>query len=106
MARRAGTEFFVSPRDELAVITLSQQMPMVSIKSAIRPLVYGAIKDRTATRKSARASTDGQGALARSRDVVLDARIVDSAAIHRPMCERLPLPSCERVGDPGLRDIR
>ena len=39
-----GTEFFISPSDELAVITLSNQSPMRQIKRAIRPVVYAAIK--------------------------------------------------------------
>ncbi|MGB1761521.1 MAG: serine hydrolase domain-containing protein, partial [Verrucomicrobiales bacterium] len=37
-----GTEFFISPKDELAVITLSNQSPMKQIKSAVRPFVYSA----------------------------------------------------------------
>lgn len=39
----AGTEFFLAPSEELAVITLSQQSPMISLKDAVRPVVYGAI---------------------------------------------------------------
>ena len=39
----AGTEFFLSPGDDLGVITLSQQAPMISLKKAVRPGVYDAI---------------------------------------------------------------
>ena len=74
----AGTEFFLSPRDDLAVITLSQQMPMISLKSTIRPIVYGAIKDRRAARKSAGVSGNRKTALERTSYLLLDARVVDS----------------------------
>ncbi len=39
-----GTEFWISPRDELVVITLTQQMPMRSIGRALKPIIYGAIE--------------------------------------------------------------
>ena len=39
----AGTEYWISPRDELVVITLTQQMPMIELGQAIKPIVYGAI---------------------------------------------------------------
>lgn len=45
----AGTEFFVAPSEDLAVITMSQQMPMYSLKTALRPLIYEAIVERGAT---------------------------------------------------------
>ena len=48
----AGTEFFVAPSEELVVITMSQQMPMISLKSMLRPLVYDAIVERAAINKS------------------------------------------------------
>lgn len=38
-----GTEFFLAPSENLAVITMSNQSPMVSLKNVIRPLVYDAI---------------------------------------------------------------
>lgn len=41
----AGTEFWISPRDELVVITLSQQMPMQPLSRALKPIVYGAIAE-------------------------------------------------------------
>ena len=37
-----GTEFFISPKDDLTVITLSNQSPMRQIKSKVRPFVYSA----------------------------------------------------------------
>ncbi len=40
-----GTEFFISPDHELAVITLSNQSPMREIKSVVRPVVYDAISE-------------------------------------------------------------
>ena len=40
----AGTEFWISPRDALAVIVLSQQLPMQQLGKALRPVIYAAIK--------------------------------------------------------------
>jgi CubicO group peptidase (beta-lactamase class C family) len=40
-----GTEFFISPADELVVITLSNQSPMHQLKRAVRPVVYAALED-------------------------------------------------------------
>ncbi|MAV36296.1 MAG: hypothetical protein CMJ59_12665 [Planctomycetaceae bacterium] len=40
----AGTEYWLSPREELAVVTLTQQMPMIELGQALKPIVYGAIK--------------------------------------------------------------
>jgi len=49
----AGTEFWLSPRDGLVVITLTQQLPMRQLGQAIKPLVYGAlVKDRVEKKKS------------------------------------------------------
>ncbi len=64
----AGTEFFLSPSEELAVITLSQQMPMISLKNAVRPAVYDAIvkKGAGATSKTTR-----------NRFLLLDSRVVE-----------------------------
>ena len=39
----AGTEFWLSPREDLVVITLSQQMPMRQLGKAIKPIVYGSV---------------------------------------------------------------
>ena len=39
----AGTEFWLSPREGLVVITLSQQLPMRQLGQAIKPIVYGAV---------------------------------------------------------------
>ncbi|MBB75926.1 MAG: hypothetical protein CMJ75_15580 [Planctomycetaceae bacterium] len=45
----AGTEFFVAPSEDLAVITMSQQMPMYSLKTTLRPMIYDAIVERGPT---------------------------------------------------------
>lgn len=43
----ASTHFWVSPRDELAVIALSQVMPFtLQIENRIKPIVYRALRDR------------------------------------------------------------
>ena len=65
-----GTEFFISPSDELAVITLSNQSPMRQIKRAVRPVVYAAIE------KDAKKSTAKD--VRCDRYLVLDSRIVES----------------------------
>jgi CubicO group peptidase (beta-lactamase class C family) len=41
----AGTEFWISPRDELVVITLSQALPMRNLGATVKPLVYSAIRE-------------------------------------------------------------
>ena len=41
----AGTEFWISPRDELVVIVLTQQMPMCQLGRALKPIVYAAIAE-------------------------------------------------------------
>ncbi|MBJ07272.1 MAG: serine hydrolase [Verrucomicrobiaceae bacterium] len=41
----AGTEFWISPRDELAVLTLSQALPMRDLGATVKPLVYAATAD-------------------------------------------------------------
>ena len=65
-----GTEFFISPKDDLAVITLSNQSPMKQIKSKVRPLVYSSIvrnkEQANETRKE------------REKYLVLDSRIIES----------------------------
>ena len=48
----AGTEYWVSPRDELAVITLTQQMPMIELGQAIKPIVYSAIADKESANRT------------------------------------------------------
>ena len=41
----ASTHFWISPKDELAVVVLSQRMPFTSqLEEAIKPLIYDAIK--------------------------------------------------------------
>lgn len=43
----ASTHFWVSPRDELAVITLSQVMPFtLQLENRIKPIVYRALRER------------------------------------------------------------
>ena len=39
----ASTEFWISPRDELVVITLAQHIPFSELSERIKPLVYDAI---------------------------------------------------------------
>ena len=41
----AGTEFWISPRDELTVITLSQALPMRDLGATVKPLVYKALTE-------------------------------------------------------------
>ena len=38
-----STEFWISPRDELGVITLAQHIPFSALSHAVKPLVYAAI---------------------------------------------------------------
>ena len=40
----AGTEFWISPRDQLAVVTLSQASPMRDLGATVKPLVYQALE--------------------------------------------------------------
>ena len=58
-----GTEFWISPPDELVVITLTQRLPMINLGQILKPVVYGALaeekKENTARR------------------LLLDSRIVD-----------------------------
>ena len=42
----AGTEFWISPQDALAVVVLSQQLPMEQLGKSLRPVIYAAIKER------------------------------------------------------------
>lgn len=65
-----GTEFFISPKDELAVITLSNQSPMRQIKSEVRPYVYSAfIKENKQSNITPHR---------REKYLVLDSRIIES----------------------------
>ncbi|MEC7637879.1 MAG: serine hydrolase, partial [Verrucomicrobiota bacterium] len=65
-----GTEFFISPKDELAVITLSNQSPMRHIKSEVRPYVYSAfIKENKQSNITPHR---------REKYLVLDSRIIES----------------------------
>lgn len=41
----AGTEFWISPHDDLAVVILSQQLPMQQLGKTIRPVIYAAIEE-------------------------------------------------------------
>ena len=42
-----GTEFWISPRDELAVVTLNQTMPMIHLGHKLKPLIYNSIEKET-----------------------------------------------------------
>ena len=65
-----GTEFFISPKDDLAVITLSNQSPMKQIKSKVRPFVYSAF-----IKENKQSNITPQK---REKYLVLDSRIIDS----------------------------
>ena len=65
-----GTEFFISPKDELAVITLSNQSPMKQIKSKVRPFVYSAFIE-----ENKQSNITPQR---REKYLVLDSRIIES----------------------------
>ena len=65
-----GTEFFISPKDELAVITLSNQSPMKQIKSKVRPFVYSAF-----IKENKQSNTTPQK---REKYFLLDSRIIES----------------------------
>ena len=61
-----GTEFFISPADQLVVITLSNQSPMQQLKRAVRPVVYAALD--VAEKQSTLREREGE----RRRYLVLD----------------------------------
>ncbi len=65
-----GTEFFISPKDDLAVITLSNQSPMKQIKGKVRPFVYSAFIE-----ENKQSSITPQR---REKYLVLDSRIIES----------------------------
>ena len=65
-----GTEFFISPKDYLAVITLSNQSPMKQIKSKVRPFVYSAF-----IKENKQSNITPQR---REKYLVLDSRIIES----------------------------
>ena len=65
-----GTEFFISPKDDLAVITLSNQSPMKQIKSKVRPFVYSAF-----IKENKQSNITPQK---REKYLVLDSRIIES----------------------------
>ena len=67
----AGTEYWLSPKDELVVITLTQQMPMIELGQALKPIVYSALSDEKET---------AANAVSRDRYLLLDSRIIDSTA--------------------------
>jgi len=66
----AGTEFWLSPRDELVVITLTQAMPMSDLGSRLKPIVYGSLLPEESSISPAPPSRD--------RYLLLDSRIVES----------------------------
>ena len=65
-----GTEFFISPKDDLAVITLSNQSPMKQIKSKVRPFVYSAFIE-----ENKQSNITPQR---REKFLLLDSRIIES----------------------------
>ena len=65
----AGTEFWLSPREDLVVITLSQQLPMRQLGQAIKPIVYGAVITDPVEEKKANAEC--------VRYHLFDSRVVD-----------------------------
>tara|TARA_B100000614_G_scaffold59808_1_gene52987 strand:- start:764 stop:3382 length:2619 start_codon:yes stop_codon:yes gene_type:complete len=65
-----GTEFFISPKDDLTVITLSNQSPMKQIKSKVRPFVYSAF-----IKENKQSNITPQK---REKYLVLDSRIIES----------------------------
>ena len=65
-----GTEFFISPKDDLTVITLSNQSPMKQIKSKVRPFVYSAF-----IKENKQSNITPQR---REKYLVLDSRIIES----------------------------
>jgi hypothetical protein len=65
-----GTEFFISPADELAVVTLTNQSPMRQVKRAVRPVVYAAIAEEH--------EEPGANLPQRKRFLVLDSRIIEA----------------------------
>ena len=67
----AGTEYWLSPKDELVVITLTQQMPMIELGQALKPIVYSALSDK---------KEPTANAVSRDRYLLLDSRIIDSTA--------------------------
>jgi CubicO group peptidase (beta-lactamase class C family) len=71
-----GTEFFISPDHELAVITLSNQSPMRQIKSVVRPVVYDAIREE---------KDQAENVKARDHFLVIDSRIIESKENARLM---------------------
>ena len=67
----AGTEYWLSPKDELVVITLTQQMPMIGLGQAIKPLVYSALEKKASVKST-------KSKVPRDRFLLLDSRIIDS----------------------------
>lgn len=61
-----GTEFFISPGDELAVITLNNQRPMRQVMRAVNPIVYAATEN------------DDEENVQRDHHLLLDSRIIES----------------------------
>ena len=67
----AGTEYWLSPKDELVVITLTQQIPMIELGQEIKPIVYGALVGGGEKESAAKS-------IPRDRFLLLDSRIIDS----------------------------
>ena len=67
----AGTEYWLSPKDELVVITLTQQMPMIELGQEIKPIAYGALVGDGEKESAAKS-------IPRDRFLLLDSRIIDS----------------------------
>ena len=67
----AGTEYWLSPKDELVVITLTQQIPMIELGQEIKPIVYGALIGGGEKESAAKS-------IPRDRFLLLDSRIIDS----------------------------
>ena len=72
----AGTEYWLSPKDELVVITLTQQMPMIELGQEIKPIVYGALVGGGEKESAAKS-------IPRDRFLLLDSRIIDSTTNAR-----------------------
>ena len=72
----AGTEYWLSPKDELVVITLTQQIPMIELGQEIKPIVYGALVGGGEKESAAKS-------IPRDRFLLLDSRIIDSTTNAR-----------------------
>ena len=55
----ASTEFWISPRDGLAVITLAQLIPFSGLSRAVKPITYGALDERSDSSQTDGPATGG-----------------------------------------------